>query len=157
MDLRDALRYIRIGITLWTDGMPIVTEQVASIEGQRLTTWAVLPGGERVSLGFASEGGDTHQIVLPIEALTGLLMTLPRMLQSALDERCPDGTLRVVHPLGDWRLERAAAGDALILMLGTRDGFDVAFAMHDEEAGALGVALLNPSPESTENLTRRPN
>jgi hypothetical protein len=137
--------------------MPIVTEQVASIEGQRLTTWAVLPGGERVSLGFASEGGDTHQIVLPIEALTGLLMTLPRMLQSALDERCPDGTLRVVHPLGDWRLERAAAGDALILMLGTRDGFDVAFAMHDEEAGALGVALLNPSPESTENLTRRPN
>jgi hypothetical protein len=137
--------------------MPIVTEQVASIEGQRLTTWAVLPGGERVSLGFASEGGDTHQIVLPIKALTGLLMTLPRMLQSALDERCPDGTLRVVHPLGDWRLERAAAGDALILMLGTRDGFDVAFAMHDEEAGALGVALLNPSPESTENLTRRPN
>jgi len=69
--------------------MRIVTEQVACIEGQRLTTWAVMPGGERVSLGFASEGGDTHRIVLPIEALTGLLMTLPRMLQSALDERYP--------------------------------------------------------------------
>src|ERR1700722_9852503 len=67
MDLHDALRYIQMGIALRTDGMRIVTEQAACIEGQRLTTWAVLPGGERVSLGFASDGGDSHRIVLPIE------------------------------------------------------------------------------------------
>ena len=61
------------------------------IEGEKLTTWTVLPGGHHVSLGFAAAGGATHRIVLPIEALTGLLMTLPRMVQSALDERFPGG------------------------------------------------------------------
>jgi hypothetical protein len=122
------------------------------IEGQKLTTWAVLPGGEQVSLGFASVGGEPHRIVLSFEALTGLLMTLPRMLQSALNERFPDGTLRVVHPLGDWRLEQAEGEYGLILKLGTPDGFEVAFNVPDAEASSLAAALL-----TTSTLTRRPN
>ena len=127
---------------------------VRYIEGQDLTTWAVLPGGEQVCLGFAATGGETHRIILPMAALTGLLMTLPRILQTALDERFPDGTLRIVHPLGEWRLEQSEGDHGLILQLGTPDGFEVAFAVQDEDAGSLGSALLAPinSP-----LTRRPN
>jgi hypothetical protein len=75
--------------------MSAAVEPAQYIQGQRLTTWAVLPGGEQVCLGFASTDGATHSIVLPVDALTGLLMTLPRMLQSALDERSPNGTLRM--------------------------------------------------------------
>jgi hypothetical protein len=78
-------------------------------------------------------------------------------LQSALDERFPDGTLRVVHPLAAWRLEQAEMRDALILKLATRDGFEVAFAVCDEDAARIGMALLQPSTISTETLTRRPN
>ena len=78
-------------------------------------------------------------------------MTLPRMMQSALDERFPDGTLRVVHPLGEWRLEQAEGDNGLILKLGTRDGFEVAFAVPDEDAGSLGTALLS---QPTSTLTR---
>ena len=34
------------------------------------------------------------------------MMTLPRMLQSALDEQFPDGSLRIVQRLGKWALEQ---------------------------------------------------
>jgi hypothetical protein len=134
--------------------MDVAVDLAPCIEGRGLTTWAVLPGGERVCLGFMANGGEAHRIVLPFEALTGLLMTLPRMLQAALDERFPDGTLRVVHPLGDWRLEQAEGGNGLILKLGTRDGFEVAFAVSDEDAVSLGTALRT---ETTSTSNRRPN
>ena len=100
-----------------TDDRTAVT--VRCIEGEKLTTWAVLPGGQHVSSAFPPSVAPTHRIVLPIEALTGLLMTLPRMVRSALDERFPGGSLRLVHPLGDWRLEQAEGDNGLILKLGT--------------------------------------
>jgi hypothetical protein len=137
--------------------MSATSESTQCIECQKLTTWAVVPGGEQVCLGFAAVGGETHRIVLPFEALTGLLMTLPRMLQSALNERFPDSTLRVVHPLGDWRLKQSEGDNGLNLKLGTRDGFEVAFAVPDEDADTLGTALLATTGEATATLKRRPN
>jgi hypothetical protein len=62
-----------------------------------------------------------------------------------------------VHPLGGWRLEQADGGNGLILKLGTRDGFEVAFAVAGEDAGSLGLALLTKPNEITSILTRRPN
>jgi hypothetical protein len=127
-------------------------DTVEYIEGQTLTTWTVIPGGEQICLGFTSAHGVTHRIKLPVEVLTGLLMTLPRMLQSALNERFPDGSLRVVQPLGDWRLEQAEGDNGLILKLGTPDGFEVAFTVPDPDAASLGAALL-----TTKTLARRLN
>src|ERR1700690_452377 len=125
-----------------------VADTIPGIEGRNLTTWAVVPGGEQVCLGFAATGGETHRIVLPFEALAGLLMTLPRMLQTALDERFPDSTLRVVHPLGAWRLEQSEGDNGLILKLGAHDGFEVAFAVPDHDACSLGTALLTPAGQA---------
>lgn len=119
-----------------------VGENMRAIEGRRLTAWSVLPGGTRIRLDFLDRYGTSHQIVLPFDALTGLLMTLPRMLQAALDTRVTDGSLRFVQPLGRWRLERAENEAALILQLGTRDGVDVAFALDGGDADSLGAALL---------------
>jgi hypothetical protein len=135
--------------------MNVAVDSARYIEGQKLTTWSVLPGGEQVCLGFAATGGETHRLVLPFEALTGLLMTLPRMLQSALNERFPDSTLRVVHPLGEWRLDQAEGDSGVILKLGTRDGFEVAFAVPDQDADSLGTALLMTTGQPTSTLTRR--
>ncbi|HEY0185813.1 MAG TPA: hypothetical protein VGC09_23670 [Rhodopila sp.] len=125
------------------------------IEGARLTTWSVLPGGTQISLDLVAIDGGTHRIVLPVDALSGLMMTLPRMLQSALDQRFPDGSLRIVQKLGKWQLEQQAVDDELILKLGTKDGFEVAFALNGEHAGSLGAALLETPRETT--LVRRPN
>ena len=53
----------------------------APIQGEKLTAWRVLPGGTRISLDFVAADGDNHRIVLPVDTLSGLMMTLPRMLQ----------------------------------------------------------------------------
>jgi hypothetical protein len=131
--------------------------QAAPIEGDKLKSWAVLPGGNQISLDFVAIDGGTHRIVLPVDALSGLMMTLPRMLQSALDERFPDGSLRIVQRLGKWQLEQQAIDNELILKLGTNDGFEVAFALNDQHAGSLGAALLEPQRETDSSLVRRPN
>ena len=71
------------------------------IEGERLTTWRVLTGGNRIALDFVATDGESHSIVLPVDTLSGLMMTLPRMLQSALDERFPQRLLSA--SFSNWR------------------------------------------------------
>ena len=122
--------------------MAVASNDGYPIEGRQLTAWAVLAGGTRIRLDFIGNDGSTHRIVLPFDALTGLLMTLPRMLQTALDARFADGSLRFVQRLGRWQLEQAAADAGLILKLGTPDGFEVAFALNGDDADSLGTALL---------------
>jgi hypothetical protein len=130
---------------------------VTPIEGDKLTSWGVVPGGMQISLDFIAIDGGTHRIVLPVDTLSGLMMTLPRVLQSALDERFPDRSLRIVQKLEKWQLEQQERDDSLILKLGTGDGFEVAFVLNDEHAGSLGVALLEAPHETESTLVRRPN
>ena len=137
--------------------MEVVLNEVRPIEGRQLTAWAVLPGGTRIRLDFTSSDGTTHRIVLPFDALTGLLMTLPRMLQTALDARFADGSLRFVQRLGRWVLEQAESDAGLILKLGTRDGFEVAFALNGHDACALGAALLAAPDDTNQSEMRRPH
>jgi hypothetical protein len=112
------------------------------IEGRQLTRWVVMPGGSDIRLDLATAGGETRSVILPFDALSGLPMTLPRILQAALDMRSPDGSLRVAQALDYWRLEQARGEAALILKLATADGFEVAFAVNDKLAGSLGLALV---------------
>jgi hypothetical protein len=137
--------------------MDVAPTDALPIEGQQLTTWAVLPGGMRIRLDFIAANGRTHRIVLPFDTLSGLLMTLPRMLQSALDARFADGSLRVVQRLGAWQLEQLEGNDGLILKLGTTDGFEVAFALDGEHAGLLGAALLATPNHINPTLQGRPH
>src|ERR1700689_3352252 len=81
------------------------------IEGESLTTWRVLTGGNRIALDFVATDGENHSIVLSVDALSGLMMTLPLMLQTALDERFPNGAFRIVQQLAGWQLEQQAATD----------------------------------------------
>ena len=93
--------------------------EATPIQGEKLTAWSVLPGGTEVSLDFDAIDGRAHRIVLPVDALSGLMMTLPRMLQRA--GRTFPG--RVVpggaSSWGKWRLEQPENVDGLILKLGT--------------------------------------
>jgi hypothetical protein len=76
--------------------------QAAPIEGDKLKSWAVLPGGNQISLDFVAIDGETHRIVLPVDALSGLMMTLPRMLQSALDEPTNVSRMGRCGSCSDW-------------------------------------------------------
>ncbi|MEJ0019612.1 MAG: hypothetical protein WDN25_24280 [Acetobacteraceae bacterium] len=136
--------------------MDIAPDAVRTIAGEELTAWSVADGGTHVRMEFTAADGQSHRIVLPFDVLSGLLMTLPRMLQAALNARFADGSLRFVQSLGTWRLEQAEADANLILRLATRDGFDVAFALNQGNAESLGSALLAASEIDT-TRTRRPN
>ncbi len=127
------------------------------IRGEELVLWNVLPGGTEIALDLVAIDGGTNRIVLPVDSPSGLMMTLPRMLQSALDERFPDGSFRFVQWLAKWKLEQQRNGDGLILKLGTQDGFGVAFALNGENAGSLGAALLRTPRDTDVTLARRLN
>jgi hypothetical protein len=137
--------------------MAVTLDDTLPLEGRELTTWAVLAGGRHIRLDFSGGNGATHSIVLPFEALGGLLMTLPRMLQSALDARFADGSLRFVQRLGAWQLEKAECNAGLILKLATPDGFEVAFALGADDADTLGTALLAVPDHTQHASTRRPH
>ncbi len=109
------------------------------LAGEALTTWSVSQDGSRVRLGFADRDGEPCRIDLPMEAMSALLLTLPRILQCALDT-CDDSSDRIVHPLGGWRLERAAEHGRLILTLKTPGGFGVAFTLAPDELAAMAGA-----------------
>jgi hypothetical protein len=116
-----------------------------------------MPGGADIRLDLSTADGKTRSVVLPFDALSSLLMTLPRMLQAALDARCDDGSLRGAQLLGTWRLEQAQGNASLILKLSTRDGFEVAFALNGKDAGSLGMALVTTSRTTEAFPTKRPH
>lgn len=107
--------------------------------GEGLTAWSVSPCGARVRLGFEDAAGQRCRLDLPFEAISALLMTIPAILRAALRAR-GEGDTRVVQPLGDWRLERAAGTASLILTLSTPTGFDIAFRVAADQLEAMGEA-----------------
>ncbi len=123
------------------------------IKGQRLTAWSITPDAEHVQLGLVDDAGRPCAVLLPITVLSGLMMTIPRMLQDALRAKFSDGSLRMIHELGDWRVERAAGTDASILSLATPDGFEVAFAVATPQADKLGKTLRHSATPSAEEIS----
>lgn len=69
--------------------MGAASAHVRTIKGEELTTWAVLTGGTHVRMYFIGSDGAAHRLVLPFDVLSGLLMTLPRILQIALMHAFP--------------------------------------------------------------------
>jgi hypothetical protein len=155
MDTSETVRYVHPGIATQAN-MKIAPNDTDLIEGAQLTGWSVLAAGTRVGMDIVGADGALNRIVLPFEMLGSLLMTLPRMLQAALNARFPDGSLRFVQRLGTWRIEHAEANTGLILRLTTQDGFEVAFVLGDHDADALGTALT-AAPNLEPSDVRRPN
>jgi hypothetical protein len=110
------------------------------IDGKVLDQFQVAPDGASVQLGLRDRAGRPVAERLPVECLNALMMTLPGMLAQALRAQHRDSSLRMVFPVGEWSVESAAAGDLLILTLGTPDGFKVSFGIRSAELAAIGGA-----------------
>jgi hypothetical protein len=59
-----------------------------------------------------------------IETITALLMTLPAMASSAVQQAHGDRAMRVTYPLSQFQIELSPAGTR-ILTIGTPDGFEL--------------------------------
>jgi hypothetical protein len=116
------------------------------IESQSLTTCEVAPDGNTVVLGFTDSRGAPARIRLPFSQLGALAMTLPDLINRALQSRYGDHTLRYAYPLASWTLEQSSEPGTGMMTLSTTDGFSVCFAMEREMRQTLAEALASDGP-----------
>ena len=117
------------------------------IESQSLTTCEVAPDGSTVVLGFTDARGTAATIRLPLNQVGALAMTLPDLINKALQSRFGDHTLRYAYPLASWSVERSTDPGTGMMTLSTTDGFSVCFSMERELQHTLAEALASESPD----------
>jgi len=106
-----------------------------------LTECGVLPEGDRLSLSFRDAKGADTTLNVSLDQAGSLLMTLPKLIERALQTMHADPALRYVFPISDWSLEAAPDHMTLILNLKTPDGFAASFALSPEITELLASAL----------------
>jgi hypothetical protein len=72
------------------------------IETQCLTTCEVAADGGAISLGFVDSTGKPATIRLSLNQVGALVMTLPGLIDKALQTRYGDQSLRYAYPLASW-------------------------------------------------------
>jgi hypothetical protein len=124
---------------------------MTDISGTSLITCQIAPDGSLVRLVFKAADGQPASLTLPIQCIQQLLMTLPHAASKAIRARHRDDTLRLVFPLGDWKLEQAAGASELILTLNTPDGFEVAFSVGQDVIAQMSRAARSNTPTPSRN------
>jgi hypothetical protein len=69
-------------------------------------------------------------------------MTLPKVIERAIQAQSSDPALRHVFQLDGWSMEAEIGGFQLIMGLSAGDGFKVRFAMSAADARAIGGELM---------------
>lgn len=115
------------------------------IDAQALTTCGVADDGDAISLGFVDAVGNPATIRLSLNQVGALVMTLPSLLEKALQTRYGDQSLRYAYPLVSWTVEQSVDLSQRMVTLQTADGFSVCFAVPREQQSELGEALLTQS------------
>jgi hypothetical protein len=115
------------------------------IDAKALTSCGVADDGDAISLGFVDAAGNPATIRLSLKQVGALVMTLPTLLQKALQARYGDESLRYAYPLASWTVEQSVDQDQRMVTLQTTDGFSVCFAVPREQQSELGEALMAPA------------
>jgi hypothetical protein len=112
------------------------------IETQALTSCEVAPDGGAVSLGFVDAAGKPATIRLSLNQVGALAMTLPGLIDKALQTRYGDRSLRYAYPLASWVVEQSSDPTQGMVTLRTVDGFSVCFSIPRAQQSELGEALV---------------
>jgi hypothetical protein len=112
------------------------------IDSQALTTCEVAANGHAISLGFVDTVGNPATIRVSLDQAGALLMTLPRLIDRALQTRVVDQSLRYTYPLASWIVEQSSDLTQGIVTLRTVDGFGVCFSISRQQQIELGEALV---------------
>jgi hypothetical protein len=120
------------------------------VETQALTTCEIATDGSTISLGFVDPLGNHATIRLSVNQVGALVMTLPHLIDQALQVRFNDPGLRYAHPLGSWVVERSSDPTVTLVTLHTMDGFGVCFSISRAQQRELGEVLAtSPAPTET--------
>jgi hypothetical protein len=124
------------------------------IDTQALTTCEVAADGGAISLGFVDSAGQPATIRLSLNQVGALVMTLPGLIDKALQTRYGDQSLRYAYPLESWRVEQSTDPTQGMVTLRTVDGFSVCFSIPRQQQSELGEALV---AQPVSNATMRPH
>ena len=120
------------------------------IDTQALTTCEVAADGGAISLGFVDSGGRPATILLSLNEVGALAMTLPGLIDKALQTRFGDQSLRYAYPLASWTVEQSSDPTQGMVTLRTVDGLSVCFSIPVEQQSELGAALAaQPAAKAT--------
>jgi hypothetical protein len=120
------------------------------IDTQALTSCEVAADGGAISLGFVDSGGKPATIRLSLNQVGALAMTLPGLIDKALQTRFGDQSLRYAYPLASWMVEQSSDPGQAMITLRTVDGFSVCFSIPRAQQSELGEALVaQPEPKMT--------
>jgi hypothetical protein len=109
--------------------------------------------GASISLVAEDVSGSSVVLTFPIDVLSSLVMTLPRILTAAIQRHRNDPSARLVYPLAESRTELSTDLSTRILTLKTPDGFSVSFAVSDGQFRKLARS----GSQSTEMRSRVAN
>ena len=121
---------------------------IMEIESQALTSCEVVADGDAVSLGFVDSTGQPATIRLSLSQVGALAMTLPGLIDKALQTRFGDQSLRYAYPLASWEVEQSTDPTQGMMTLRTAGGFSVCFSIPREQQSELGEALVAQPVES---------
>jgi len=124
------------------------------IQTEVLTTCEVAADGKAVSLGFLDSNGMPATVRLSVSQIGALIMTLPGLVEKALQIRFGDQSLRYAYPLASWVIEQSTDPTQRMMTLRTTDGFSVCFSMPRDQQSELGEALV---AQPAQSLTMRAN
>src|ERR1700693_6576809 len=119
------------------------------IDTQSLTTCEVAADGGAISLVFVDATGSPATIRLSLNQVGALAMTLPGLIDKALQTRFGDQSLRYAYPLASWVVEQSSDPTQGMVTLRTVDGFSVCFSIPRQQQSDLGAALVAQTPAAT--------
>src|ERR1700761_4139124 len=112
------------------------------IETRSLTSCEIADDGGAVSLGFIDAEGRAASLKLSLNQVGALAMTLPALIDKALQTRYGDTSLRYAYPLESWAVEQSSDPTQGMLTFRTVDGFSVCFSIPRDQQSELGEALV---------------
>src|SRR6201996_8812242 len=113
------------------------------IETRSLTSCEIADDGGAVSLGFIDAEGRAASLKLSLNQVGALAMTLPSLIDKALQARYGDASLRYAYPLESWAVEQSSDPAQGMLTFRTVDGFSVCFSIPRAQQSELGEALVS--------------
>jgi hypothetical protein len=119
----------------------------SEIDAAALTTFEVALDGSQVRLNVCDRAGEPAALILPAACVNQLLMTIPRLVETALRNSHGDDSLRFVHPIENFSLElaepRAGGEPQVILTIATGGGFKASFGASEEMMMRLAHSIIH--------------
>lgn len=105
-----------------------------------LTRFEMSGSGDFIKLIGEGPGGSLVSLNFKTDCLSGLLVTLPKLLAGAEQRRRNDPSARLVFRLSQHQIELSTDRHTRILTFTTEDGFSVSFGLTGAQCREIGAA-----------------